>query len=110
MDILVQNFAHAVAVVLDQLLTLYLWLVVISALLTWVNPDPRNPIVRFLHAVTEPLFYEVRRRLPFVLVGGFDLSPLVVILAVMFLKAFVVRSLYDFAPRFSAAAAPVVFG
>jgi YggT family protein len=110
MEVLLQNFTYAVAVVLDQLLTLYLWLVVISALLTWVNPDPRNPIVRFLHAVTEPLFYEIRRRLPFVIVGGFDLSPLVVILGIMFLKAFVVRSLYGFAIRFSAARATVVFG
>lgn len=107
MEVLLQNFTYAVAVVLDQLLTLYLWLVVISALLTWVNPDPRNPIVRFLHAVTEPLFYEVRRRLPFVLVGGFDLSPLVVIFAILFVKAFVVRSLYDFALRFAAAGATV---
>jgi YggT family protein len=101
--VLLENFTYAVATVLDQLLWLYLWIVIISALLSWVNPDPRNPIVRFLHAVTEPLFFQIRRRLPFVFIGGFDLSPLVVMFGILFLRTFVVRSLYEFAQRLSAA-------
>ena len=110
MEVLLQNFTSAVAMVLDQLLSLYMWITLIAVVLTWVNPDPRNPIVRFLHAVTEPLFYEIRRRLPFVLVGGFDLSPLVVFLGILFIKAFLVRSLYDFGRHFAAAGTSVVFG
>ena len=71
---LLKNFIWAVARALDSLLYFYLVLVVISALISWVNPDPRNPIVRFLYSVTEPVLYQIRRRLPFVIIGGFDLS------------------------------------
>ncbi len=67
---------------LSKLLTVYMWIVIISAALSWVNPDPYNPIVRFLRNATEPLFYRIRRWMPFVMIGGFDLSPLVVLGAV----------------------------
>lgn len=87
----------ALAFVLDKLLTLYLWVIVISALLSWVNPDPYNPIVRFLRKVTEPVLARVRRWIPFAVVGGFDLSPVVVIFAIYFLQLFVVGSLDDLA-------------
>lgn len=69
-------------------LNLYFWVVIISALLTWVRPDPYNPIVRFLRAITEPVFYRVRRLMPFVMIGGFDLSPIVVLLAIQFVQMF----------------------
>ena len=91
------NFFFAVAGVLNLVLTLYLWIIIIRALLTWVNPDPRNPIVRFLHNATEPVLYPVRRALPFM--GGIDLSPLVVIVAIYFLQIFLVSSLRDLAVR-----------
>ena len=87
---------------LDWLLTSYFWIIVISALLTWVNPDPRNPIVRFLYSVTEPVLYQVRRRLPFVYASGIDFSPIVVILVIMFLQRVVVSSLYELALRITA--------
>src|SRR5262252_10865824 len=83
----------ALGSVLDSLLGLYFWIVVIAALLSWVSPDPRNPIVRFLYAVTEPVLYQVRRRLPFVYAGGIDFSPIVVILLIMFAQRVVVQSL-----------------
>jgi YggT family protein len=89
---------------LDTLLSLYFWILVISALLTWVNPDPRNPIVRFLYGVTEPVLYQVRKRLPFVYAGGFDFSPIVVIILIVFAQKVVVRSLYELAFRMSAEA------
>ena len=63
---LLENFIQAIAFTLDSLLSIYFWIVLISALLSWVNPDPRNPIVRFLYNVTEPVLYHIRRRLPFV--------------------------------------------
>ena len=87
------QFIAFLAEALDMLLTLYLWILIIGALLTWVSPDPRNPIVRFLYAVTEPVLYAVRRRMPFVQAGGLDLSPIVVILGIMLARYVVVQPL-----------------
>lgn len=81
----------------STLLTVYMWAVIISALLSWVNPDPYNPIVRFLRNATEPVFERVRRWMPFVVLGGFDLSPIVVIAAVQILSALLDRLVIDMA-------------
>lgn len=89
------NLLQAFASVIDTLLTLYFWIVIIAALLSWVNPDPYNPIVRILHNLTEPVFYRVRKWLPFTYIGGLDLSPVVVLLAIQFLKVFLVKSLFQ---------------
>jgi YggT family protein len=86
----------AVARLLDYVLWAYLWIVVIRALLSWVNPDPWNPIVRFLYQATEPVLRPIRRRLP---MSGIDFSPMVVILAIYFLQWFLVRALEDAAVR-----------
>jgi len=94
----IANLLNATAQVLSLILTLFMWLVVARALLSWVNPDPRNPIVRFLYNVTEPLLFRVRRSIP-VSYGGIDLSPLIVIAAIYFLDAFLVASLRDLAFR-----------
>ncbi len=91
------NFLQAVAAVLDTVLSLYFWIVIISALLSWVNPDPYNPIVRILRNLTEPVFYRIRRWIPFVFIGGIDLSPIVVLLAIQFLQIFAVNSLRQMA-------------
>jgi YggT family protein len=79
----------------STLLTLYMWVVIISAVLSWVNPDPYNPIVRFLRNVTEPVFTRIRRALPFIVVGGMDLSPLLVIVAVQILGALLDKLVFD---------------
>ncbi|WP_338666694.1 YggT family protein [Pseudodesulfovibrio methanolicus] len=89
MDLIVQ----AIATVLDIVLSAYFWVVIISALLSWVNPDPYNPIVRFLRGVTEPVFYKIRSWIPFAVVGGFDLSPIVVLLAIKVCQIVVVGNL-----------------
>jgi YggT family protein len=86
----------AVATVLDLGLNIYMWLIIARALLSWVNPDPYNPIVRFLYNVTEPLLSWLRRRVP-VVFGGLDLSPLIVIGVIMFLRIFLVQTLHDYA-------------
>src|SRR5512143_1315555 len=91
------NLLQAVASVLDFLLTAYMWIVIISALLSWVNPDPYNPIVRFLYGATEPLLRRIRRKLP--MNTGIDFSPLIVIAAIYFVKIFVVKTLLDFSYR-----------
>jgi len=105
MNVLLSQFTIAVASILDQLLWLYFWVVLIAALLSWVSPDPRNPIVRFLYAVTEPVLYQIRHRLPFVCAGGIDFSPLVLMLGIQFVQIVVVRTLYQLAARISVAAA-----
>src|SRR5581483_9129116 len=104
--VVLRNFTLALAQILHGLLNLYLYIVLIAALLSWVNPDPRNPIVRFLYGVTEPVLYEVRRRLPFVYMGGFDLSPLVVMVAIYLLDGVVVESLFELAYRIATPALP----
>lgn len=90
------NFLLALAGVLDVVLNIYMWVVIISALLSWVNPDPYNPIVRFLRSVTEPVFDFIRRRLPFPNLP-IDLTPMIVILLIVFLQNFVVKTLVDIA-------------
>ncbi len=92
----VSNLVLALARLLELVLWAYFWIVIARAVLSWVNPDPFNPIVRFLYRVTEPVLRPLRRRLPTVGMG-LDLSPMLVILAIYFLQAFLVESLRDLA-------------
>jgi YggT family protein len=94
--IILSNFIVAIAKVLDIVLTIFMWIVIARAVLSWVSPDPYNPIVRFIHKVTEPVLYQIRRRIP-VSFGGIDISPIIVFLAIIFLQRFVVHSLYGLA-------------
>ncbi len=91
------NFFIAVISVVDTVLALYFWIVIISALLSWINPDPYNPIVRIIRNLTEPAFDLVRRWFPFTNLGGVDLSPIVVLIAIQFTRMFVIQSLYQMA-------------
>ena len=99
MMFLLANLIEALAKILDVALNLYMWIIIIRALLSWVNPDPYNPIVRFLYRATEPVLSRVRRWLPF-RNFGIDLSPVVVLLAIMFLQYFLVPSLIQLAFKF----------
>ena len=92
---LIGNFIHAMAVLLSYVLTIYIWIIIVRALISWVNPDPFNPIVQILHRLTDPVLEPVRRRLPDF--GGLDVSPIVVLLAIFFLQSFLVTSLMDVA-------------
>jgi len=94
---IVGNFLQAIAVILNTVLTLYFWIVIVSAVLSWVSPDPYNPIVRIIYNLTEPVFNWVRRVLPFTLLGGIDLSPIIVLLVIQFLKIFLVQSISQLA-------------
>lgn len=89
---IIGNFLKAVAVVLNYVLHFYMWIIVARAVLSWVNPDPYNPIVRFIHNVTEPVLYRIRTKIP-VDFGGIDFSPIIVILGIIFLQNFVISSL-----------------
>ena len=95
---IISNFLIAVAKILDIGLSLYMWIIIGRAVISWVNPDPYNPIVRFLNSVTEPVLYPLRRRLPLFL-GGIDFSPVLVIMAIIFLQTFLVQSLVQLASR-----------
>jgi YggT family protein len=94
--LILANLFEAVAVVLNFALTVYMWIIIAGAVLSWVNPDPYNPIVRFINTSTEPVLYQIRKRLP-VNFGGIDISPVVVLMAIMFLQTFVVNTLHGLA-------------
>ena len=87
-----RNLLIAVATVIDYVLIFYMFITIARAVLSWVSPDPYNPIVRFIHNVTEPVLYQIRKRLP-LMYGGIDFSPIIVILIIIFLRIFVVNSL-----------------
>ena len=90
------NLLAAVAEVLRWVLNIFMYIVIARAVLSWVSPDPYNPIVRFINKVTEPVLYQIRKRIP-VNFGGIDFSPIIVFLAIIFLQRFVVDSLYELA-------------
>lgn len=92
----ITNFLVALAKILNIALSLYMWIVIGRAIISWVNPDPYNKIVRFLNAITEPVLYPIRRRIPINL-GGIDFSPVLVILAIIFLQSFLVKTLMQIA-------------
>lgn len=92
-------FLMALAKILNIALTFFMWIIIIRAVLSWVSPDPYNPIVRFIHNITEPVLYPIRRRMPLYF-GGIDFSPIVVILVVIFLQMFLVNSLLRLSASF----------
>lgn len=81
-------FATAALQVIFAILFLIKWLVIIAAVISWVSPDPRNPIVRFLYRTTEPILRPFRKILPPQRTGGIDLSPILVILLILFIETF----------------------
>jgi len=91
-----ENLVLAIAKILDIALTLYMWIIIARAVISWVNPDPYNPIVTFLYRITEPVLAPVRRWLPFRNMG-IDISPIIIIMAIIFLQTFLVRSMMQMA-------------
>jgi len=91
------NLLGAFAQILHMILQAYIWVVIIAALVTWVNPDPYNPIIRFLRGATEPVLYRIRRYLPMAV--GIDFSPFILILLLYFVDLFVVKTLSEIAFR-----------
>jgi YggT family protein len=92
------NLILAVATVINIGLTIYMWIIIIRALISWVSPNPYNPIVQFLYRATEPVLWRVRRLLP-IRGLGIDFSPIIVILAIYFLKLFLVQTLVQLAQQ-----------
>ena len=82
----------SVLTVLFSVIFLYKWVVIISALLSWVRPDPYNPIVQMLYRLTEPVYAKIRNIIPTTF-GGMDLAPLILIFALIFLETFLQKVL-----------------
>ena len=96
---ILSNFLVALTNVISAVLTILYWLILIRALISWVNPDPFNPIVQFLIKTTEPILAPIRKILPLGFRFGIDISPIIAFLGIMFLKSFLVRTLLDVAMR-----------
>jgi len=94
--LIIGNFLEALSMVIHYVLSIFMWIIIARAILSWVNPDPYNPIVRFIHNITEPVLYKIRRIIP-VNFGGIDISPIIVFLIIIFLQKFVVGSLHGLA-------------
>jgi len=95
------NFIYGIAKVIAVILNIYNWLIIIRALISWVNPDPLNPIVIFLQSATEPVLRPIRKIFSFTWKIGIDISPIIAILLIYFLNIFLVRSLEQLAFRLS---------
>ncbi len=92
----VNNFMMALAGMVDFVLTAYMWIIIGRAIISWVNADPYNPIVRFLYEATEPLLGRIRRMIPLSM-GGIDFSPMILIMVIMFLQSFLVPTMKQIA-------------
>lgn len=95
---IIANFLSAIASLLDMVLTLYLYVIIASVFISFVSADPYNPIVRFIHSATEPVFCRIRRYIPLVF-GNIDFTPAVVIFAIIFCKSFIIQSIVQIAMR-----------
>jgi len=91
------NFIAALATLVNFLLSAYMWVIIARAVISWVNADRYNPIVRFLCQITDPVLNWLRRHLPFLVVGGIDMTPVAVIAVIVFLQNFLVPTLRQLA-------------
>ncbi len=89
---MINAFIYSIVQLLHTVINVYIWIVIIAALLSFVRPDPSNPIVQFIYRVTEPVYGFVRRKMPFLIVGGIDLSPIVIILGLQFIDTLMMRA------------------
>ncbi|WP_246434467.1 YggT family protein [Nitrosophilus labii] len=94
--IVISTLLEAVANILHMVINIYIWVVIIAALISWVRPDPYNPIVQTLYRLTEPVYYFIRKYIPTV-IGGIDLAPLIVIIVLQFIDLFLVKLLFQLA-------------
>ncbi len=90
----ISTLIEALAQILHMVINIYIWVVIISALITWVRPDPYNPIVQVLRRLTEPVYAFIRRYVPTV-IGGVDLAPIIIIIGLQFLDLFAVKLLFN---------------
>ncbi len=99
---MISDFLVILANIVSVVLTIYYWLIIIRALLSWVNPDPYNPVVNFLYRVTEPVLGRLRSVIPLGASSGIDLSPLIAVFVIYFFKSLIVKALLMLAFKLSA--------
>ncbi len=92
----ISNFLNALASLVNFVLSAYMWVIIGRVIISWVNADPYNPIVRFIYDITDPLLQRIRRYIP-IFGGGLDFSPMILILAIIFLRSFLVPTLHHWA-------------
>ena len=95
---IIGNLLIAAGRVLELSLNIYLWVIIIRALISWVGPDPYNPVVRLLTRLTEPVLQPLRRMVPAWRMG-FDLSPMIAVAGIYFVNLFLVRTIIDLGYR-----------
>lgn len=95
------TFLQAIATIASMLFNLYIWILIIATLISWVRPDPYNPIVQVLYRLSEPVFAKVRKLIP-TNIGGLDFAPLIVIVALKFIDLTLIQILYKFAKAYNA--------
>ena len=91
--IVISTFLEAIAQILHMVINIYIWVIIISALISFVRPDPYNPIVQILHRLTNPVYALIRRFIP-TIIGGIDVAPIIVVLALQFIDLFAVKLLF----------------
>jgi YggT family protein len=91
---MIDAFIYAIFQLLHTIINVYIWIVIIAAILSFVRPDPHNPIVQVIYRLTEPAYAFIRKKMPFVILSGIDLSPLVIILGLQFIDIFMMRALF----------------
>ncbi|MCX5798384.1 MAG: YggT family protein [Proteobacteria bacterium] len=92
------NLFSTIAHILDILLEVYMWVVIVRAILSWINPNPYNPLVRIIYGLVDPVTYRISRFFP-TRIGMIDIAPFMLILIIIFLQKFIVRTLFDLAIR-----------
>ena len=92
----ISNFLVSLANIIDLILTMFYWFILIRALISWVSPDPFNPVVQFLYRTTDPILNPIRRLMPEMAI---DISPIIAFLGIMFIKSFLVATLFDLSSR-----------
>jgi len=98
--IVITTLISSIASILHTTINIYIWVIIISSLITWVRPDPHNPIVQLLARLTNPAYVFVQRFIP-TIIGGIDLSPIIIILALQFFDLFAVKLLFVLAANLS---------
>lgn len=93
---ILSTFIQAIAQILSMVINIYIWVIIISALISWVRPDPYNPIVQILYRLTEPVYAFVRRFIPTVF-GGIDIAPIIILVALQFINLFFIKLLFGLA-------------
>lgn len=96
---ILSNLLAALAGLLNVILTIFYWLILIRALISWVNPDPYNQVVQFLFKATEPILSPIRKMIPVQMGIGLDIAPIIAFLAIIFLRSFLIKTLLDISFR-----------